>query len=105
MNEWLKPDEYDYFVLKPKQSAFFSTPLDLLLSHLQARCLIVTGVSTDQCVLATAMDGHTRDYELLCPADCSATSEQHRHDHAVRHLGEVLQLDITASTSLCLHGE
>jgi nicotinamidase-related amidase len=32
--ELLRPDEDDYFVLKPAHSGFFSTTLDLLLRHL-----------------------------------------------------------------------
>ena len=34
--ELLKPDEDDYFVLKPKHSGFHSTSLDVLLAHLGA---------------------------------------------------------------------
>ena len=33
--ELLRPDEDDYFVLKPKHSGFFSTTLDILLDYLQ----------------------------------------------------------------------
>src|SRR5260221_761407 len=40
--ELLKPEEEDYFVLKPKHSGFFSTTLDLLLEYLGARTLVVT---------------------------------------------------------------
>ena len=32
--ELLRPDEEDYFVLKPKHSGFFSTTLDILLEYL-----------------------------------------------------------------------
>jgi hypothetical protein len=49
----LLPEETDYFVLKPKQSAFFATPLELLLAYLKATRLIVTGVASDQCIWAT----------------------------------------------------
>lgn len=101
----LQPDEDDYFVLKPKQSAFFATPLDLLLSHLKAHHLIVTGTTTDQCVLATVIDARMRDYELWCPEDCLAAHSHDRHAHAMRHLAEVLQLDTTDSTALRLPGE
>lgn len=31
----LKPRSDDYFVLKPKHSAFFATPLEILLDHLR----------------------------------------------------------------------
>ena len=46
----LLPEETDYFVLKPKQSAFFATPLELLLAYLKASRLIVAGVASDQCI-------------------------------------------------------
>ncbi len=36
------PRADDYSVLKPKHSAFFATPLDLLLRHLRVNGLIVT---------------------------------------------------------------
>jgi nicotinamidase-related amidase len=60
----LAPHEDDYFVLKPKQSAFFGTPLELLLQHLHAQRVIITGVSSDQCVLTTAVEAHMRDLEV-----------------------------------------
>ncbi|HEY7254805.1 MAG TPA: isochorismatase family protein, partial [Methylomirabilota bacterium] len=43
----LRPDRRDYFVLKPKHSAFHSTTLDLLLEHLGTRTLILTGLLAD----------------------------------------------------------
>src|SRR5579871_2582389 len=33
--EQIRPDPNDYFVLKPMHSAFYQTPLDLLLRHLK----------------------------------------------------------------------
>src|SRR6185312_109640 len=41
----LMPKAKDYFVLKPKHSAFHSTTLDLLLKHLGTRRLILTGMA------------------------------------------------------------
>lgn len=100
LNEMLFPDEEDYFVLKPKQSAFFATPLDMLLSHLKVRRLLVTGVATDQCVLATVLDARMRDYSVHCPSDCLATHDDRRQAQAVRHLADVLELDVTPSHAL-----
>jgi nicotinamidase-related amidase len=54
----LAPDKEDYFVIKPKHSAFFATPLDTLLDYLRARTLILTGIGTDLCVLFTANDAY-----------------------------------------------
>lgn len=105
LNRQLQPDDEDYFVLKPKHSAFFATPLDLLLSHLKAHRLILTGTTTDQCVLATAIDARIRDYELVCPADGMAAQDPVRQAHALWHLTEILGLDTPASTALRLPGE
>src|SRR5438067_6904947 len=55
ITEQLLPDDDDYFVLKPKHSAFFGSPLDLLLQHLHADRLFLAGVASDQCVVTTAV--------------------------------------------------
>jgi nicotinamidase-related amidase len=69
----IEPDHEDYFVLKPRHSGFFATPLQALLMQLQARRLIITGVTAHQCVLFTAVDAHVRDYKLTIPRDCVAS--------------------------------
>lgn len=58
--ELLRPEPEDYFVLKPKQSGFFSTSLEILLKHLGAETLILTGLTADICILFTASDAHPR---------------------------------------------
>jgi len=45
--ELLKPDKEDYFVLKPMHSGFYSTTLELLLKHLGAGRLILTGIAAN----------------------------------------------------------
>src|SRR5688572_23782004 len=45
--ELLKPDADDYFVLKPKHSGFQFTTLDVLLEHLGAQTLILSGVAAN----------------------------------------------------------
>src|SRR6185436_10932301 len=59
----LRPDRRDYFVLKPKHSAFYSTTLELLLEHLRAQTLILTGLLADSCILFTAQDAFVRGYD------------------------------------------
>ncbi len=99
----LAPESDDYFVLKPKHSAFFGTPLDLLLRHLQARRLIVTGVSSDQCVVFTAADARMLDYEVVAPRDCMASQTEERGRRAVEQLGEVMKVDTAPSAEVRLH--
>jgi len=70
----LVPDHPDYFVLKPKSSAFFGTTLHTLLQHLGVRTLILTGIAADVCILFTAHDAHLRDYQIIVPSDCVASN-------------------------------
>jgi nicotinamidase-related amidase len=97
----LKPDvDSDYFVLKPKHSAFYQTPLDLLLKHLGAQRLILTGVSTNSCVLFTAADAYMRDLELIVPDDCAAACNAHEHNSALEQMKCMLKADVSPSTEI-----
>ena len=58
------------FVLKPKHSAFYCTPFDILLNHLDTETLILTGFAGNICVLFTANDAYMRNYKLIVPKDC-----------------------------------
>lgn len=61
----LFPKPNHYSVLKPKHSAFLSTPLQILLQKLEAGSLVLTGMALDSCVLATAIDANSREYDCL----------------------------------------
>jgi nicotinamidase-related amidase len=86
----LMPDDHDYFVLKPKHSAFFGTPLDLLLRNLEVDRLVLTGVATDQCIVTTAVDARMRDYDVEAPSDCTATQSDERDARMLVHFAEAL---------------
>ncbi|MDX6693771.1 MAG: hypothetical protein QOF02_1374 [Blastocatellia bacterium] len=100
--EMLRPEEEDYFVLKPKHSGFFSTTLDTLLEYLKARTLILTGVTADICVLFTANDAYMRDFNLVIPADCVASANEEENAHALELMKRVLKADTRASNELDL---
>jgi nicotinamidase-related amidase len=96
----LAPEEDDYFVLKPKHSAFHATPLELLLRHLKVRTLWLTGVSSDQCVLYSAADAKMNDHAVVVPRDCVATQSDARNQAVLRYFEEVLGLEVPLSTEL-----
>jgi nicotinamidase-related amidase len=98
----LKPDEDDYFVLKPKHSAFYQTGLEILLQYLGAETLILTGVATDICVLFSANDAYMRDFRVCVPSDCVASESNDRKDQALALMQRVLKADIAASTDVNL---
>ncbi len=102
MGELLRPDEDDYFVLKPKHSGFFSTTLDILLDYLQVNTVILTGVAGNICILFTANDAYMRDYRLYVPSDCVASNDPDDNEHALKQMEIVLKADITPSTELDL---
>ena len=98
----LHPTRRDYFVLKPKHSGFYSTTLDLLLEHLGARTLILTGLLTDSCVLFTAQDAYQRGYALLVPEDCVVARTADDQRRALAHMSRTLQADTRPSLTLNL---
>jgi nicotinamidase-related amidase len=98
--ERLRPDERDYFVLKPKHSGFFSTTLDTLLTYLKATTLILTGITGDVCVLFTANDAYMRDYHLVVPADCVVSIDPQDNTHALRQMHDALKADTTPAEEL-----
>ena len=100
--ELLLPEEDDYFVLKPKNSGFYSTTLDLLLTHLGAKHLIVTGIQGNNCVLFTANDAYMRDYKIFVPSDCTASNTEEENEHALKQMQNVLKADIRIAKELDL---
>src|SRR5688572_8030849 len=100
--ELLRPEREDYFVLKPKHSAFFESTLATLLEHLRTRHLILTGLTADICVLMTASDAYMRGYSVHVPPDCVASIEPIDTKQALRYMQRVLDADLTPSTELDL---
>ena len=95
--ELLMPDESDYFVLKPKHSGFQYTTLDVLLAHLGAETLVLTGVAGNFCVLFTAHDAYMRDYHLFVPSDCVASQTEEDDRDALAHMAKVTKADTRPS--------
>ena len=87
----LKPDAKDYFVLKPKQSAFFGTTLDTLLRDSATKTLILTGIAGNNCVLFSANDAYMRDFKLFIPSDCVASNTERENHYALQLMKKVRQ--------------
>lgn len=102
--ELLLPEEDDYFVLKPGLSGFYSTTLDVLLRHLEARRVIVTGLAGNICVLFTATDAHMRGYRVAVPSDCVASNTPGDSAYALELMRRVLDADVRPSRQLDLGG-
>lgn len=98
--EALHPQEDDYFIIKPKHSGFFGTQLDILLKHLDVSQLIITGLTTDMCILFTANDAYMREYSIHVPSDCTAAETAIAKNHALEILRSTLSLDCSESSKL-----
>ena len=98
----LRPQEDDYFVLKPKHSGFYSTTLDVLLEYLHVDSLILTGIAANICVLFTANDAYMRDYALYVPEDCVASNTPEVTSYALTQMHKVLKADIRDSAEIDL---
>jgi nicotinamidase-related amidase len=98
----LLPDSEDYFVLKPLHSAFYMTPLEVLLRHLQVETLILTGLTSTSCITATAHDANMRGFDIYIPPDCSCARTAEEHAHALAQLRAAAGANLQASTALRL---
>ena len=100
--EQVRPDKDDYFVLKPRHSAFYQTPLEVLLAYLGASSLVLCGLATNSCIVCTAHDAKMRNFHLFVPSDCSASLTAREHKQAIAHMQTMTDATIIPSTSLHL---
>jgi nicotinamidase-related amidase len=98
----LLPDSEDYFVLKPMHSAFYMTPLEVLLEHLQVETLILAGLTSNSCITVTAHDANMRGFDIYIPADCSCARNAEEHKQALMQLEAMAGAKLRTSSSLKL---
>lgn len=66
---------------KPTYSAFHNPEFTAELKRRQADTLIISGVETDVCVLATLMEAVDRGYFVVLPEDALTSSDREGHRH------------------------
>jgi len=93
----MKPRRDDLTILKPRHSAFYATPLGLLLRQLKCKRLVIAGLAADNCVLFTAMDAYVRGFSLWIPADCVAAERDDAKASALEHMRRTLKASVRAS--------
>jgi nicotinamidase-related amidase len=94
----LAPGPDDYYILKPKHSAFLATPLSLLLAECGVRRVVLTGLAADACILITAQEANMREYKVSVPADCIAAQTAERRTRALAVIRNSFAADVRAST-------
>jgi len=98
--ELLAPAPEDYFVLKPMNSGFFQTPLELLLQGLEVSTLVLCGLATANCVYFTAIDAHMRNYRLIVPRDGTASFSATEQRFILGQMRKYFQVKITEAAKL-----
>ena len=66
----------DYEIIKPRYSAFFQTPLDLLLRRLGVDTVVLTGTTTPNCIRTTCYDAISLDYRVVVVEDCCSSNTE-----------------------------
>ncbi|GFG50745.1 hypothetical protein CQY20_17630 [Mycolicibacterium agri] len=75
---------YDIVVYNKKRyDAFVATELDHVLRSRGVETLLLTGVNTNSCVLATTVAANSRDYRPIVVEDCVDTMDPSLHDPAL----------------------
>ena len=96
----LQPQEGDLSVLKPRHSAFYGTPLEFLLEELGVRKVVLTGLTADICVFATAQDAYVRQFDVWIPSDCVAAVHGSFKRESLRHMARTLKADVRAARAV-----
>ena len=89
----LRPRRGDLTVLKPMHSAFYGSPLDILLHKMGVRSLVIAGVATDICVQLTAADGFLRGLKMHVPSDCTAAESEGKKRASLVYMRDILRCD------------
>ncbi|WP_046176589.1 isochorismatase family cysteine hydrolase [Domibacillus indicus] len=96
----IKPGDEDYFLIKPKHSAFYGTALNTLLEELDVESVVVTGVAGNICVFFTANDAYMREFGVYIPKDALASEEAKFNEYALGMMENVLNADIRPAKDL-----
>lgn len=86
------PQPGEVIVTKNRVSAFYGTPLDLILRNNGVTHVVIAGCATDMAVQAAARDVHDRDIAVTVVADCCVAASRDDHDDALRLMSKVAQI-------------
>lgn len=69
----------DMYLPKRRFSAFYKTDLDQTLRVLDVDTVVLTGMTTTICVLATALDALSHDFKTIIIEDCCVANSKEAH--------------------------
>ena len=88
------PADGEPIVLKPRYSAFDSTPLGLLLESLEIERILLAGMATEMCVAQTAIAGRELGYKVTVLAGACACVDDRLEQIALGYLADVVGVHI-----------
>ena len=91
----LAATDKDYLVPKRRYSGFFETGLQLLLSELGVKRLVICGIHTHMCVQHTAADAYQWGYDIIVPTDGIEAFTEEDHLRGLYYLVEVYAAKLT----------
>ena len=99
-------NETDFIVdAKKRYDCFTATDLDLSLRAHGVNTVLITGVNTNSCVIATATAACCRDYAVVVVSDCVDTMDgSDLHDAALKIIGRAFGQVMTGDEALAAVG-
>ncbi len=88
--EAIRPREGDRVILKPRYSAFDSTPLEILLHTLEIDRILLAGMATEGCVTQTAIGARELGYKVTVLARACACVDERLEAVALEYLREIV---------------
>ncbi|UCF83196.1 MAG: cysteine hydrolase [Desulfobacteraceae bacterium] len=73
----------DFWLTKPRFSAFFETKLDEWLKERGITLCAIAGIATNFCVLTSALDAICYDFKAILLEDCTAASSKMIHEQTL----------------------
>ncbi|WP_066517045.1 cysteine hydrolase family protein [Curtobacterium ammoniigenes] len=99
MSELLAPEDITIST-KKRYDSFQATELQFLLETRNIETLLIMGVNTNSCVLATTVAANARDYAAVVLEDCVDTMDRSMHDTALGIIRQAFGWTATAEETL-----
>jgi len=87
--EEFKITEEDYYIIKPRYSAFFHTELDLVLRRLGINTVLLAGTTTPNCIRASCYDAICLEYNVVVLSDCTSSVSEEIQQSNLRDMKNV----------------
>ena len=85
VTDQLEVHEGDILLPKRRFSAFFKTDLDQTLRTWHCDTVAIAGITTNVCVLMTAMDALCHDFSTILLEDCCAAHKREIHETTIEN--------------------